>query len=289
MPTLTNEEIEKTRERARLWNNGFYKIPACNPMSRGVLDEIFCTNDSRTLLLLDDLAEGLKQFKDEGLGVAEITMPEADYQHLITTSNVVRPPMAAEDHTGSILGARVKFGTRIEMESDHFEKIKDRFETEHPDRRVRNGYLMKSEEVPGFDDRFKIKTYLLHPVYDSNAGHGLDIFVKSRCRPIANISNEEWKAVDTLREMITEKQYRRYIKDGLLLVQGASGKVYQIFRKEQHIKVWTNGEVVEELCVHIEDRSVPPTDSVLAFLVMLQANEQELRRMANIYPMKKAA
>jgi len=280
------EEVRKQQELAEYHRKGMYKIAACNPMSRGVLDEVMCTNDARTMLLLDDLAEGFKQFQSEGLGVQEIIVPEKDFRHLQKNTNVVQPPFTPGEKEGTILGARVSFGDRTTMSSENFEKIKGRY----PLRRVRNGYLIKSEQIPGLKDKWQIKTYLLHPVFERKPfWHGLDIIVKSRTRPLNGISDQEWKAIDTLREMITESEYRKYIKYGFLLVRGISGRIYQVFRENQHTKVWKDGKLIEEICVRIADRGIPETDSVIALKIMIETNEDEARKMANVYPMKKAA
>ncbi len=115
------------------------------------------------------------------------------------------------------------------------------------------------------------------------------IKVRTRAPEVQTFPKNEWIAIETLREMITEQEYRRYIKYGFILVQGASGKIYQIFREDRHIKVWVKGEVVEELCVYIKDTKIPKTDKLIAFKTMIEVNEQEIRNYSNVYQMRKAA
>jgi len=102
-------------------------------------------------------------------------------------------------------------------------------------------------------------------------------------------TNKEKTAIDTLREMITELEFRKYIKYGFILVKGKSGRVYQIFRNKYHTKVYENGVLVEEICVRIKDKEIPPTDNVIAFKIMVEADEAYFHQIGNVYNMKKAA
>jgi hypothetical protein len=120
-------------------------------------------------------------------------------------------------------------------------------------------------------------------------GVGLTILVKTRAERLYRIDKNEWAAIETLREMISESDYRKYIKHGFILIRGASGKVYQIYRKNQHIKVWQGGAVVEELCVSIADYRIPLTDRVIALKTMIEISEDEVRRISNVYPLLKKA
>jgi hypothetical protein len=122
-------------------------------------------------------------------------------------------------------------------------------------------------------------------------GLGLTIIVKTHSNPIFNICGPEGIAIETLREQITEEEWRRYIKNGFLSVKGASGKIYQLPRGagySPHVKVWENGALVAEICAYITDDSIPPTDRVLAFKAMIEADEGELWRRGNVFNMKPA-
>jgi len=117
----------------------------------------------------------------------------------------------------------------------------------------------------------------------------ITIHVKSRAMPIAGISKEEATAIETLREMITEAEYRAYIKYGFILVKGESGRVYQIFRTQSHTKVWDNGKVIKEVCVRIKDKKIPLTDNVIALKTIIETSEKEFEKLGNVYKMEKAA
>jgi len=115
------------------------------------------------------------------------------------------------------------------------------------------------------------------------------VHIKSRTDAIRNISEPEWVALETLREAITEKDFRKYLRDGFLLVKGRSGLVYQIFRNHTHVKVWEHGKTVEEICVYFKNRDIPRTDKVLAFKVMVETDENAFKKLGNVYNMRRAA
>jgi hypothetical protein len=118
----------------------------------------------------------------------------------------------------------------------------------------------------------------------------LVIQVRSRANLIdKNVAENERIALDTLREVVSETEFRKYLKYGFVLVQGKSGDTYQVFRNKSHTKVWRNGELVEEICVRLQDSNVPATDNVIAFKTMIETNEAEFKKCGNVYKMKKAA
>jgi len=105
-------------------------------------------------------------------------------------------------------------------------------------------------------------------------------------------SPQEAIAQETLREVVTEDQYRKYLRYGFVLVQGLSGATYQVFRNRTHVKVWVGGKLVEEVCVYlkaVEGLRVPPTDKVVAFKTMIEADEEAFKGMGNRYRMAVAA
>lgn len=116
----------------------------------------------------------------------------------------------------------------------------------------------------------------------------LTIIVKSRAQSLTSIPDNEWVAMQTLREMITEAEYRKYVKDGFITVRGQSGKVYQVFRNRSHTKVYYQGELVEEICVRLRG-GTPPTDNVIAFKTMIEVDEESFAALGNRYNMRRAA
>lgn len=113
----------------------------------------------------------------------------------------------------------------------------------------------------------------------------LTVIIKSRARPIRNIPKNEQMAIETLREMISEAEFRKYMAHGFILVKSKSGYVYQIFRNQAHTKVWKNGQLIKEVCVRIKDSKIPPTDNVIAFKILIEGSEEEFEKLGNVYKM----
>jgi hypothetical protein len=136
------------------------------------------------------------------------------------------------------------------------------------------------EEFTGNDLRSKIRS-----VIKSN----LCIINKAgRSSPISfNVTGPERTALETLREMLPEEQFRQYLRYGFIIVRGSSGRQYQIFRDNRHTMVYKEGKIVEEICIRIKDNNIPPTDNVVAFKSIIEASEDIFRSSGNIY--KKSA
>lgn len=108
--------------------------------------------------------------------------------------------------------------------------------------------------------------------------------VKSRINLLDKaLPQNEQIAIETLREEISETEYRKYLKHGFVLVKGKSGDIYQVFRNRSHTKVWRGGKLIEEICVRIKDSSIPQTDNVIAFKNMIEASEDEFKALGNRY------
>lgn len=119
--------------------------------------------------------------------------------------------------------------------------------------------------------------------FNTNSYGRYNIQVRSHCHPISRVSSNEQIALECLREMITESDFRKYMRTGFLLIRGQSGLVYQIRRHSDHIRVWNRGKIVEEICIGIRDRNIPPTDRIVAMKVMIESDEDEIRHCGNVY------
>lgn len=120
----------------------------------------------------------------------------------------------------------------------------------------------------------------------------LIIQIKSRASSIEKYPGEsepERRALETLREIISEEEFRKYLRYGFVLVKGKSGATYQIFRNASHCKVWLNGQLIEEVCVRIKDEQVPKTDKIIAFKTIIETSEEQFKKLGNVYKMAKAA
>lgn len=96
-------------------------------------------------------------------------------------------------------------------------------------------------------------------------------------------SNAENKAIASLRDMLSEKEFRKYLINGFIMVKATSGKWYQIFKKQKHIKVYEKGILVKELCIHTDAKEVPPTDHVINMKLLVECDEQLLWKSSNQY------
>lgn len=106
---------------------------------------------------------------------------------------------------------------------------------------------------------------------------------RSRAINLLEQTRPEAKAIETLRDEISEEDYRKFLKFGFILVHGQSHRVYQIFRNFSHIKVWENGKKVEEICIYIPDHKIPPTDKLIAFKLMIENDEKSFIKLGNVY------
>jgi hypothetical protein len=91
--------------------------------------------------------------------------------------------------------------------------------------------------------------------------------------------------MDTLREVISEEEFRKYLRYGFVLVRAKSGAVYQIFKNQSHTKVWVGGKMVEEVCIRIKDEAIPRTDRVVALKAIVETSEEEFKKLGNVYKM----
>ena len=95
-------------------------------------------------------------------------------------------------------------------------------------------------------------------------------------------SLEEQRAQDTLRDMLTEKDWRRYVTNGFIMVRGASNNWYQIFSSREKIRVYRDGKITHKICIHSDDKC-PPTDHVINMKVMVELDEISLWDSGNVY------
>jgi len=102
------------------------------------------------------------------------------------------------------------------------------------------------------------------------------------------ISKPEATALMMLKGMLSEQEWRRYLKDGFIVVRGRTGLRYQIIRGQSHVKVYRRGEKVAELCIGVKyDLKCPPTDGVIARKIMVECDELSIWHGANIHQSKR--
>jgi len=105
---------------------------------------------------------------------------------------------------------------------------------------------------------------------------------RRRGKIISSADFAELKAQETLREFISESEWRRYLTSGFIIVksQHHQDRVYQIHRDER-INVWIKGKMVCKLCIH--SNNCPPTDHVIAMKTLAELDEVSLWKGSNIH------
>jgi hypothetical protein len=92
---------------------------------------------------------------------------------------------------------------------------------------------------------------------------------------------QEQKARDSLRDMLTEEEWRRYVTNGFIMVRGSSGYWYQIFADNSRLQVYKNNKKTHAICIHT-DKTCPPTDHVINMKVLIEIDEASLWANGNI-------
>jgi hypothetical protein len=95
--------------------------------------------------------------------------------------------------------------------------------------------------------------------------------------------NEE-RARLLLQRFIGPERFQRYLRDGFVSFRGKSGKTYQIFPGHGVTIVRERGEVIERCCLVTTQRGLPPTDSVIMRMLILENSEEEFRDLSVVTP-----
>lgn len=91
------------------------------------------------------------------------------------------------------------------------------------------------------------------------------------------------RAEAALDAQLTEDQRAQLRRDGFFVVRGSAGGEYRLRQGEYgRCKRVDGGRTVEHLCVHPVDGDYPDADALLAVKLLLEADEQRLRTIANI-------
>jgi hypothetical protein len=98
---------------------------------------------------------------------------------------------------------------------------------------------------------------------------------------------EEITALQLLRQLVGQDEFRRYLKYGFVMVQGASGLRYQIRRGRHVVDVWNERGRVDGICVYLTG-NFPPTDDTITRMLMAERDELELWRRGNSRTGRKA-
>lgn len=83
----------------------------------------------------------------------------------------------------------------------------------------------------------------------------------------------EARAQKSLRELVGEKEYIRYLANDAVSVFGESGRLYKVYKGDQMTKVYDKSGYLGQICVVTPDKDIPPTDSIISRIVMIQTDE----------------
>lgn len=98
----------------------------------------------------------------------------------------------------------------------------------------------------------------------------------------------EQRARETLRRVLGDDKFKRFLKHGFVSVRAKSGLVYQIFPAHGITNVYRDGEKIERLCVVLRG-DFPPTDSLIMRYLLILNDERDFRKHAikhTVYPNK---
>jgi hypothetical protein len=114
--------------------------------------------------------------------------------------------------------------------------------------------------------------------------------ITSRTPVRAAAEGREIRARQTLRRMLGDDGFQRFLRNGFVSVQAHSGKVYQIYPGHGMTIVYLNGKPIEKLCVVLEG-NFTPTDHLITRYVMILHDEDHFRASANVFaaPLRRTA
>ena len=106
------------------------------------------------------------------------------------------------------------------------------------------------------------------------------LFIPSRHRnPMRSPEDiREERARATLRRVIGDEKFRKFLRSGFVSVRAKSGLVYQIFPGHGITAVYDRGKQVERLCVVLQGK-FPPTDSLITRFLIILNNEAQFRSL----------
>jgi len=96
-----------------------------------------------------------------------------------------------------------------------------------------------------------------------------------------NPKGNEIVALQLLKSMVEPDVFKKYLRHKFITVQAQSGLMYQIQRKNHLIIVWDKGQRIGNLCVYLQDNTIPPTDEVITKLLICQHDEEDLWNRSN--------
>lgn len=105
--------------------------------------------------------------------------------------------------------------------------------------------------------------------------------IRKRSFLAAMKSPQEQKAQDSLRDLLSENEWRRYVTNGFIMAKGLSGRHYQVFADRRHTVVYQSGKKIASLCIHT-DGQCPPSDHVINMKMLIEMDETLIWQGSNI-------
>ncbi len=91
----------------------------------------------------------------------------------------------------------------------------------------------------------------------------------------------EERARETLRMMLGEDKYRRFLARGFVAIRAKSGLVYRLFPGYRQVEVYKLGVLIEKLCIVLRG-DFPPTDWLIMRYLLVLNDEADFRKRANL-------
>ena len=132
------------------------------------------------------------------------------------------------------------------------------------------------------DKKQRIRNFIKYNITKSN----FNLFKMNPC-VAQKLPANELKARESLRDLISEKDWRRYLSSGFIMFKGPTRFWYQIFKNNsEKIKVYEKGILTYRICIHTDEHTCPPTDHVINMMTLIQNDEKTLWLNGNIYDSK---
>ncbi len=93
--------------------------------------------------------------------------------------------------------------------------------------------------------------------------------------------HREQRARETLRMMLGEEKYRRFLTRGFVAIRAKSGLIYRLFPGYRQVEVYKLGALIEKLCIVLRG-DFPPTDWLIMRYLLVLNDETDFRRRANL-------
>ncbi len=129
--------------------------------------------------------------------------------------------------------------------------------------------VVSSFRTPGERMREILRSRSAPAIHRGNRRRSMTMVVDAR----------EVRARSTLRNMLGDQSFRRFLRDGFVTVVPASGLTYRIYPGLGVTEVYDRGIMIETMCVILKG-NFPPTDSLIMRYLLILNDEGEFSRYA---------